>query len=733
MLFEVKLTKFNEYPEDVLIEDETVTNALWRVSGKVPKRIAQQESHEDDFCFYIVSNSDRTSVDCFSGAAAVKLPSRGDPGLPRPLPEQRERKVSPHRQRKRGRRSLYRSEARRSPMRDKRRMNRSDFRIFKKHVLPNRLGRVAVQPISLATQEAQGQTKNSRQSSLKLHVIFKHNRRKHKLLQKQPKVVSPEENSFFQTSVDRLSEKLSYARNLRIATCNIPGLKITDRENLIFTMMTFDFEHWHHVHSRNSRQSLWYSEAGWLLVCFFLWNHKSAGWKCPGNSLESVSLSHQRWPAKFSDAEVRLIYGDFNARLHHVHEEDSPHIGPHILGRGLRYLNNYISPNSLFNRELFVEFLKSLGFRALNFHFLKDTKQLCTYSEVFNSVGGPPWDTVRCAQIDFVLASARWQNAFKNVESLPDVQVDSDHFVFISSVQIKLKASKKPHARRRIEFRQPWQEQVHFNSRLLQSCSSLPDLATDITTWLRAFSSNILNYAKGSFSPVPPLQQKSYLLDETWQLIELKHWYRRTGQKSAELETRNLVRRLAKRDRKLHVIRSFEQAQDMDEKWKSTKTARQKYIPQFVRFKNLPGNYTDLSQKASATADYLANEQQKPPEPCPPKILGKSWLTIFTLMTVISLLRNLDRSLKKNKAPGPDDISADLLKPFDDSSLQFVSLLLNDCWNRSSIPDDLEVARVTSIFRKGNLELLSNYRPISFLSVFYKLLLHLFSVDSGQK
>lgn len=102
-------------------------------------------------------------------------------------------------------------------------------------------------------------------------------------------------------------------------------------------------------------------------------------------------------------------------------------------------------------------------------------------------------------------------------------------------------------------------------------------------------------------------------------------------------------------------------------------------------------------------------------------------------MTVISLLRNLDRSLKKNKAPGPDDISADLLKPFDDSSLQFVSLLLNDCWNRSSIPDDLEVARVTSIFRKGNLELLSNYRPISFLSVFYKLLLHLFSVDSGQK
>jgi hypothetical protein len=34
----------------------------------------------------------------------------------------------------------------------------SYFRIFKKHLLPNRLGKVAVQPISLATQEAQGPT-----------------------------------------------------------------------------------------------------------------------------------------------------------------------------------------------------------------------------------------------------------------------------------------------------------------------------------------------------------------------------------------------------------------------------------------------------------------------------------------------------------------------------------------------------------------------------------------------
>ena len=41
---------------------------------------------------------------------------------------------------------------------DYRYLYQSYFRIFKKHLLPNRLGKVAVQPISLATQEAQGPT-----------------------------------------------------------------------------------------------------------------------------------------------------------------------------------------------------------------------------------------------------------------------------------------------------------------------------------------------------------------------------------------------------------------------------------------------------------------------------------------------------------------------------------------------------------------------------------------------
>ena len=58
---------------------------------------------------------------------------------------------------------------------------------------------------------------------------------------------------------------------------------------------------------------------------------------------------------QISDAEIRLIFGDFNARLHCVLDDDKPQVGSHILGRGFGFLNN-VSPNTLENRELFVDF-----------------------------------------------------------------------------------------------------------------------------------------------------------------------------------------------------------------------------------------------------------------------------------------------------------------------------------------------------------------------------------------
>ena len=47
--------------------------------------------------------------------------------------------------------------------------------------------------------------------------------------------------------------------------------------------------------------------------------------------------------------------------------------------------------------------------------------------------------------------------------------------------------------------------------------------------------------------------------------------------------------------------------------------------------------------------------------------------------------------------------------------------LINDIWELETIPSECEIARVVSIYKKGNPDLPENYRPISLLGVIYKL------------
>ena len=428
----------------------------------------RNSSLNKDFRFYFASNLSMTPNPDLEHATS-KLPSCGDPGLPRPLPAQRERKVSPHRRKKRGRRSFERTAARRSRMKSKRRFNRQCFRTFAKYLPPRKLDLVATQLPHLATQEARGQTINK--TSIRPHVAFRNGRRKLKLLLRQRQNVSPQVKKDIQEQLDRLSDRLPYGRTLRVGSCNVQGLKITDRQNLIQVMINQKLDilcnqetHVNHC-SIEEHDGFWFVFSSEIsnpleqnaarefagvgfIVSPDLWRFVSnfdtidsrisrMSLRCHGNPVHlfSVYAPHSGRPSgekdrfyhnlrqtlrQTSDAEIRLIFGDFNARLHCVLDDDKPQVGSHILGRGFGFLNN-VSPNTLENREPFVDFLKSEDFWAMNTHFQKHNKSLCIFSEVSNTEGGPPWDATGYAQIDYSLAPSRWKSIVQNVEALPDV------------------------------------------------------------------------------------------------------------------------------------------------------------------------------------------------------------------------------------------------------------------------------------------------------------------------
>ena len=79
-------------------------------------------------------------------------------------------------------------------------------------------------------------------------------------------------------------------------------------------------------------------------------------------------------------------------------------------------------------------------------------------------------------------------------------------------------------------------------------------------------------------------------------------------------------------------------------------------------------------------------------------------------------------SLKINKSPGYDDISFNVVKKCFSSFCELLKYLFNLSIEKGIFPDDLKIAKVTPVYKADDKSDLSNYRPISVLSCFSKIL-----------
>ena len=82
---------------------------------------------------------------------------------------------------------------------------------------------------------------------------------------------------------------------------------------------------------------------------------------------------------------------------------------------------------------------------------------------------------------------------------------------------------------------------------------------------------------------------------------------------------------------------------------------------------------------------------------------------------------NVIQSLKKGKSSGPNSIPVKLLKVLNYSISSDLSALINESFTTGIFPENLKIAKVIPIFKKGLKTKTCNYRPISLLSIFSKI------------
>ena len=89
-----------------------------------------------------------------------------------------------------------------------------------------------------------------------------------------------------------------------------------------------------------------------------------------------------------------------------------------------------------------------------------------------------------------------------------------------------------------------------------------------------------------------------------------------------------------------------------------------------------------------------------------------------SIVEVMTIILKLDDT----KSPGPDDIPIKLLKIAAHIIVPHLVSIINTSFLTGTFPDRLKLAKVIPIFKAGSKLDVNNYRPISLLSVFSKII-----------
>ena len=136
--------------------------------------------------------------------------------------------------------------------------------------------------------------------------------------------------------------------------------------------------------------------------------------------------------------------------------------------------------------------------------------------------------------------------------------------------------------------------------------------------------------------------------------------------------------------------------------------------------------YTSTTKTNTANTNYKTSSANSKYIPTPTHYLLQSFNHMFSNFKLMPLstkdIRNIIKSLNTKSLNGYDEVSTKLLK----LSLPFILSPLTHICNKSLalgiFPDRFKYSEIKPLFKKGDKHNISNYRPISMLSSFSKVL-----------
>lgn len=338
-------------------------------------------------------------------------------------------------------------------------------------------------------------------------------------------------------------------------------------------------------------------------------------------------------------------------------------------------------------------------------------------------------------QIDYVAIRRTWRSAIRNVSvRWNDLALDSDHGLLVADVKAKLMVKKRQPAQHRFDMSMLSNPRVKelFQNKLTTSIESFdqrqPDLEATWQVTRQACADAASEYLVGEKRP-----KNHWITPATLDQIKLRDAAKRAGDSVLTRNLNRAIKRCTRRDKDAYWTNKALELESAAARgnsrllFRSLKQAAGKFSKISEVIKNKNGDViTVLGERVSRWREHFNELLNRPPPglPMPPLVPsvtdGQDPVSIAppSLEEILSAIR----SLKNNKAAGPDGIHAEMLKHGGSTLQQHLLKLFQTVWHEERVPSDWGLAAIVPVFKKGDSSNVKNYRGISLLALALKIL-----------
>src|SRR5436190_16121652 len=375
--------------------------------------------------------------------------------------------------------------------------------------------------------------------------------------------------------------------------------------------------------------------------------------------------------------------------------------------------------------ERLVEFCVNNKLIIANTFFKNPKRRIYTWKQ--------PGDIHRY-QIDYIMVKERFRNQVKDCKTLPGADIDSDHNLIVMKCELKLKnVTKKAKSKKlalerlkEVDVREKYQKATEeLIGEISKTKITVDAQWNNIKGGLQQAAENIVGRMRNQ-------ERKPWITEEILELMEERRTLKCSNKEIDKTKykiLRNEINRKCKQAKEEWITKHCDEI-EIELKKGKTDLAYRKVKKHFGKktiksssLKDEQGKeLINSKEKAQRWKVYL--EQLYGSNNLPEQLEEQN--KVLDDEKGDSILKEefelALKELKKNKAPGIDDVPAELLQNASHKVKDHLFELICRIYEEGTMPDDFQKSVIVTLPKKKNADACENYRTISLLSHASKIL-----------